>query len=762
MITIDTETCGLHGMPVLLQFAKDDGPVILWNIWKESVVNTLQLIEKICEEEVIFFNGAFDWFMLYKLYTTWSLVLNDIGDVIPEDYIEEIAYLEEKARFFDIVIKPKAACDIMLVARKGKYQSLMERSDIRIKRIPSVLAELVRSELEKRIEFDGIYFARRKDKRATQWQIKETKDPNFHDIVLRFHASSGLKELARHALGVTEPITYGDIEPKWKPVELGYAPFALAIGNKNDWKGAWPQGIRNHITHWTYNSLAREYAKNDVVYTRQLYHYFGDPQPGDIDSELTCAVACARWRGFNIDIDKIKTLRAEVKNKRGNTPTAPRQVKAYITEGMDETVQLALVEGTKAVILESIAGKEDKNWEDCWRLEDGTVHPAAIKAREVLQARRWDKEIELFNKLIRAGRFHASLKVIGALSGRMSGSDKLNPQGIKAKKYIRECFSLADSGFVLSGGDFVSFEIVIAIAVFGDKKLETDLLTVVTCPDCQGKGCKDCKYTGEVKKNLFGLFGESLFGVSYNEIMATKKTTTFYTDSKRGIYSQLYGGTEHTLMDRLGVSLEIAKQGSEDFEKRYPGVKAAKQDIFNRFCSMRQPGGIGSMVEWHTPDDYVESLLGYRRYFTLENKVCKALFDLAQSPPKNWRDIKIKVKRRDRLQTASGAVQSALYGAAFQIQASNMRAALNHRIQSTGAEITKTVQKRIWDLQPSGVHSWAVQVLNIHDEIHTVTRIKHIDNIEQVVNKTVDSFKDRVPLLAIDWVREENSWADKC
>ena len=47
---------------------------------------------------------------------------------------------------------------------------------------------------------------------------------------------------------------------------------------------------------------------------------------------------------------------------------------------------------------------------------------------------------------------------------------------------------------------------------------------------------------------------------------------------------------------------------------------------------MRQPGGIGSKVEWHEPADFVESMLGFRRYFTLENRICKTLFDLADDP----------------------------------------------------------------------------------------------------------------------------------
>ena len=75
---------------------------------------------------------------------------------------------------------------------------------------------------------------------------------------------------------------------------------------------------------------------------------------------------------------------------------------------------------------------------------------------------------------------------------------------------------------------------------------------------------------------------------------------------------------------------------------------------------MKQPAGIGSQVIWDDPAEYVESFLGFRRYFTLENKICRALFDLARHPPKGWRNHQVKVVRSNRYQTAGGAVASAL------------------------------------------------------------------------------------------------------
>jgi len=738
---------------VLLQYAEDDGPVTLYDIWKEPISKTLELLEWISNQDVCMFNAAFDHFHISKIYTMFSMFPD--YDAIPEDHIEEFAIIEERARFSPLCIKPKACIDVMLHARKGPYQSLMQRHAIKVKRIPTRLCEAVRSELESRIELDGIYFAKRKDPTATQWQIRDIItsegdiDINFKNIILKFNPSGALKDLAQHALGVKDDLIlrFTDVQPDscWNPVEFGYAPFALAVGTPEDWKGAWPAVLRHHISHWANNSLARKYAGNDVIYTRGLWKYFECPEPGDDDSELACMVAASRWRGFAIDVEKFKQRKAEALIKVGKVPVAPKVAKAYLSEVMDETEQVILNDGTGAIILESIAGKPDEHgqWDFTkgWLVDDNP-HPAAYRAREILESRRASKEVELYNKLLKAGRFHTSFKVIGTLSSRMSGADKLNPQGIKASKDVRSCFPLADfaDGFVLCGGDFVSFEVVLAEAVYNDTKLREDLLA---------------------GKSIHGLFAEQLFGIDYKTIMETKSTSSHYTDGKRGIFSQLYGGNENTMVERLGVDIETATKASESFMDRYPGVRTARESIANKFCSMRQPGGIGSAVEWHEPADFMESLLGFKRYFTLENKICRALFELANNPPKSWKGVRVKVMRRDRLQTASGACQSALFAAAFNIQASNMRQASNHEIQSTGAQITKRMQRKIWDLQPAGVHPWHVQTLNIHDEVHVCTRPEYLDEIAKVVEKTVDSFKERVPLIEIDWNREEKSWADK-
>lgn len=767
MIFFDTETCGFHGPVVLLQWAEDDGPVSLHSVWTNKVRETMELIEEITYHEggVCGFNLAFDWFHLCQLYTTLRLLPSGERPD-PEAY----ALKEPEARFGPC-LKPQGAFDIMLHARKGPYQSTMDRKDIKIKRVPTALAWALRDELDARIPLKDIYFARKKDV-SKRWDIEDiiddfgNTDPDFKNIILRFAPSSALKALAQDALGIdTEMIKFfADVEPPREsmPEELGYAPFALAIGQPGAWNGAWPDhgklGI--HITHWAYNEIARKYATDDVRYLQQLYDYFERPPINDDDSILSCVVGAVRWRGFKIDVEKMKALREDamqrsVALKDKFNFNSPKVCKTYLMQAMDSTERLTLNTGTKSIVLEGIAKWKESavcekcNGAGCNDCEDGLVptanlHPAAVRAKEILAARRGQKEIELYDKLIQAGRFHASFNVIGTFTSRMSGSDGLNPQGIKRGEEVRSCFTLADDELILCGGDFDGFEVCLADAVYGDPELRKDLQT---------------------GKKIHALFGMQLFpGHTYEEIVATKDLkddANLYTRAKNGVFAMLYGGESFTLQNRVGISAEAADEGYQRWIAKYKVWGEERKKYFDAFCSMRQPGGIGTVVEWHEPQDYIESMFGFRRYFTLENKICKTLFELANEPPKSWNEIKIKVVRREREQTATGAVRSALFASAFALQAANMRAAANHVIQSSGAQKTKELQVRIWTLQPAGINHWRVQPLNIHDEVMAPTHPSCIEEEKEIVKQFLDETRPFVPLIAMKWKTHLTTWADK-
>ena len=754
---LDTETVGFHGLIVLIQYAINEGEIVLYNVWKEPIWKTLELLESFCEYNVVGFNLAFDWFHVVKLYTTLSLCPD--YDWIPQEHIDEIAVYEERARAEGLCIKPKSACDLMLWSRKGPYQSLMERHPVRVRRIPKRIASLVQGELEERIKIPAIYTDRRADKLAPTWQIVDNKnkdtgeiDTEFVDIKLSFAPDGRLKALAKHVLGAKDAVMFEAAEPdtKWRPNEEGYAPFALALGKPGKWNWTWPETIHAHISHWAFNRIGIKYATDDIVYTRGLYNHFKETvtefHSNDDDSVLACQVAAVRWRGFAFDINRVKEQRAKAEAKLKNIPIDKKACIRWFAEVTEPDRMIVFkVDGTGDVVLEKVGGKQDEEtgtWSEYWTNEDGSEHPVVQRVRMVRDARKAKKEIELYDKILLAGRFHASFIVIGTLSSRMSGTDGLNPQGIISSTQVRNCFTLADDGYVLSGGDYDAFEVCISEAVYDDAKLREDILS---------------------GKKIHALFAEGLFpDQTYDSIMESKgsKVKDFYTEGKRGVFAMNYGGNENTLMKKLGVSEEVATQAFVDFGKRYPGVAKARQRIIDMFCSMRQPGGIGTRVEWHEPAEKIESLLGFARYFTLENRICKSLFTLSNKVPESWKYVRVKVVRRDREQTASGASQSALYAAAFGLQGANMRAAANHVIQSTGATITKRTQRRIWDIQPSGVHRWLVAPLNVHDEVMVVHDPELREQIAANVEETVQSYKELIPLIQMDWARDLACWKD--
>ena len=821
-------------MPVLLQYAFDQGEVQLWELWKKPVHQTMSLIESIAGCTVVGFNLAFDWFHLNKFYTVLRLC---DPTWIPEDHIEEIALLESDARD-EWVVKPVGALDLLLHSRRGPYQSLMARSDIRIRRVPTVLAQPLADELEKNVQIDGIYFARSANPDAPRWTVDDRNDrngeydPTLKDVTLRFKAAGGLKYLAEHALGMKPKAMFKDIEldyKLWAPYELGYAPFAMAVSSperhwlrydhlpepKKTSDYAWPKVIWKHIDHWHAHEKAREYATDDVTYTRMLDEHFGYPEPNDDDSTLACMVGIVRWRGYQIDIAGIKELKQAADETIASSPiniNAPRQVRSYLLSTMDDIESIVLtIDSTSKKSLKKIAeeirdkfkieadevcrkcdghGKlGDAKCSRCngtGKLFAGQLHPTAAAAEKILAVRTAMKERELYVKLLTAGRFHASFKVIGTLSSRMSGADGLNPQGIKKTKTVRSKFPLTWDGYVLCGGDFDSFEVTLADADYQDPMLRKALTTKVPChacnatgkntdcKSCKGKGCDKChdKPTHECEecdgcrvttKKIHALFAMEMYpGKTYEEIIASDGTENdMYTKGKIGVFTETYGGNWSTLMKNLNVPEDVAKRADEGWIKTYPGIGRARKLIEDQFCSMRQPKGVGTQVYWNEPAEYVETFLGFKRWFTLENTIVKAIFGLATRPPAWWRKIDVPVVRFDRTQKAWGAVASALFAAAFGLQSANMRAAANHRIQSPGGEITKRVQRRIWDHQPSGPGPLLVAPMNIHDEIQCPTHPTLVDEVGETIKETVNSYRDRVPLIGMTWFKNLASWADK-
>lgn len=796
-IYLDVETVGFHGPIVLVQYAIEDGPIQMHTVWNTPVIETLALLRQLCAFTVVGFNLTFDWFHVCQMYTTLVEYVNTGGDPYEPPDVEHYAASEPAARDRNC-LKPYSAIDVFLWARKTKYQTLMERKMILLRRVPNEAVPTICKALNDRLPFAPIYFERRKRKGLPVWQAKPSEKEGFSDVYVSFRPSSRLKSLAKDALALKDdPLNIDDLGlPDYaQPIELGYAPFALAVTKltswtgKNEkmffgkWKGSWPAVIKYHISHWTYNELARKYAADDIEYTRGLYKYFGEPEHGDDDSVLACAVGAMRWRGFRVDLDRIQSIKEDAINIAGQIPTDAGACTRWLAAGLaiddpSGILELTLPDSTKKTALVELIKWDEATAAHYQKINDAKLDPvarrkaldelpwgyeASRRAALILEARHAGKRIELCNKLLIAERFHVSNKIIGTLSSRMSGADKLNAQAINKVKYIREAFPLAWPGQELEGGDFDSFEIVIAVAYYNDPKLEAAIQETIECVFCDGKGCKECKGTGKEKKKIHAIFGSFLFKPkTYKEIrMSSGQVPDLYTISKSGVFTWLYAGTERSFEDRLGISAEIAAEGIADFEQHFSVVGAKRRALMDAFSAYEQPDGPGTKVLRKVAETEISTLLGFKRYFTLEIEAINGLADLMESLPRALRDNDIFVSRYDTEQHLSGAVQSCLLGAMRTVQGQVQRAAINLPIQGTGGQATKYLQRRLWDIQQPGYKPWVVMPVNFHDEIMCPTDPLFASVVQQTVSDTIEEMRTIIPLLAMAWHGNLSSWAAK-
>jgi len=749
----DTESIGFYSPTVLIQYAIDDGDPIIHNIFEEPVWKTLALIEDMCANNVIGFNLAHDWFHLSRTYGVLKELPKDKPPTILDIFdVENDAVCHDK-----YCLKPRGALDLMLYGRTHEFQATMNQKDIVIRRVPRILAKSLIAELEDKVEIPKLYFAKRDGNQL--WKIKEIHqgtskevtpeemadliehnvklDPDFVNLRLSFYPSTGLKPIVKFLLNRDVDLIEDMLQFK-KPTEYSWFPSS----------GEWFDVAEQHIFGWTHDRRRQQYARDDVIYTRDVFKYFGSPYEaiGEYNSMLACMVGAIHWKGYEIDPKEAARQLAEqvgiVKrcSKEINF-NSPKRVVEYLKEKANP-IEEALIQNSKLTTLQN--------------LEKNGSPEVARRASLVLEGRHADKKVNLLTKILKAGRLYVTFKVTGTKSNRMSGGSmeetrgsktgSINPQGI-GEGDIRKCFTFAPEGMVLDSGDFDGYEVAIFAAVSKDPNLTKVLLS---------------------GKSMHAIWGSYLYKMDYDKVIATAKIPDtepegYYKRAKKSFFAKLYDAQIVKLSQVLQLTEEETYEGIKYFEEEFTGVAEAREEVYEDFSAMSQPGGLGTAIIWREPKEYIESFLGFRRYFTLEFKIIRALYDLAQNPTAEMKQVGhlIKVKRRDRIQTGSGALQSAVYSAAFNLQSAIIRAAMNHKIQSPGGEMTKLLQARVWDIQPVGISPWLIMPFNVHDEIQSPVHPSKQAQLKQIILDFIKEYKKYVPLLEMDWKQNLKSWGDK-
>lgn len=762
---IDSETVGLYGPMAILQYAFDEEDPTLYNPWLEPAGKTIDLLQYFCECRVVAHNLTFDWQKIQSFHNaTYKLCRERGTGVRPIDHIDEmVEYFYTERQSF--CLKPPAAVCTLLLCQKELGGTGLAAKEVRIRQVPRVCAEALTELLNNYTDLPSIVFAKRKD--GGGWHVGESdKGEQWADVMLKFAPSNGLKEVARHVLGVEDTQKIGaEVLPPAMPAEVGYCPFAYIIrecGLEFD-KPLWPELLEAHIEFWNSNEDAVRYALDDIHLLRRLDKHLGKRET-DFDGELAVQVASCRQAGFTIDTDKLDEAVEEsqrIVDTAEINVDAHKQVRQWIAAALDPMEQHIVSEGCNKATLKKIVRNfvaEEREECDCEAgcprcdgnrvIEPGPM-PVARRAQHVLDVRKHKKRLQLYTKLAVAQGAFPSFRVIGTKSGRMSGADGLNYHGIDGSKEIREIFSLAGDGEIVCGGDMNSQELAIAAAVMLDENLARDI---------------------ETGRSLHGEFAATIMGVPYEQIMAKKEDKgspegQAYAKAKVCVYAMLYGAAAFNVSITLGCSVAEADEKIEAFFDKYPYMKNTRKAVKQSLQCLRSVES-GRIQVGEPERDYIDSCFGFRRSFEIEMSVMRSIVEamnhvkslFTDGPLAQWSDVKV-IRREDKgSQTYQGCILSALFGAAFSLQGKIQRAALNHLIQSAGRTCTLRVQKRIWDIQPPGIHGFRVKLMSVHDEVITVSRPEYAKPIEQAVALEMKDLCKTVPLLSLDWATDVGSW----
>lgn len=753
-IRFDTESIMYLGPTMMIQWATQANPndIHLHDVFDVPVKDTISLIGRMAESTLVGFNLSHD---AYHLCRTLNCLMYLNPNKPPDPYEYREAELQDYSK--ELCFKPFEAVDLMIVGRRDKFQGMMRQKPVQIDRVARVTAEAMIKYLKEGMIIPDQYFAKNieKDKEANAWKMFElhldTKefitpqqkkaitdgksdiviDPDFVSLRLDFNPSANLKSVAKYHLGFTDTEEFeqrGDNyeEKSWWPCS-------------GDWIGVYNQ----HKFLWENDPKKRDYARRDVVYTTALDVDFGCPK-GDGDSMLATMVGNTHWCGYAVDLveanEQYDVAKVVVdKAKERINYNSPMAVKEFLHEVCEPVERLAIRDTTKETIKACLSADNPKLIE---------------RAQLIIDARDKEMELRILERLVKARRLYVTFNVSGTRTNRMAGGDainktkgSINPQGIKKGK-LRKVFTFADksNGEILSNGDFKGFEVAIYDAVYQDPKLHEQLLS---------------------GKKIHAIWGSYVYGMSYEEILKTEhiKATEpdgFYSRSKNSFFAGLYGAQPEKIAEITWLDEEEAEEALNKFLDDYPTIQKAQKQVEEDFTCMVQPGGIGTMIKWKDPKKFIKSFLGFTRSFEFEYMIVECLFNLS-GDLRGQDDLKGEgyVIRKDRPQTIAGANMSAIFSACFSIISKVIKIAGNFKIQSPGGEITKALQVKLTEFQPQGIHTWKIKLFNVHDELETAHVEEIKDEIEQSVREFVEEYKKHVPLLAIDWKKDVESWYEK-
>lgn len=703
MLFLDTETIGKTSPLLSIQWAKDGDKPQMVEVWKQPVEQTLKLIEDINSQVVCAWNLDFDWFQLVKWYNIFRYHREINGNGIP-DPVDVCIIDQDPPR--DWCLKPVGAFDLMIYAQKGPTQYLMRRGKpIVLRKVPDLVAYDILAYIQ---EYE---FPQLPGVKLHAYIGKVIPKEGFVDILIFIQGSLSLKHVHKSIIGDSPGLKAKDVFTDFREYGTNYRP----------WGGEWGGHVRLYQMRG-FNDTQRWYALNDIKMMQDLAnHWQCQHDPADDDHALVPHHAAVRWKGFSLDIEGLN-LKHRTLMEYNDVPTGPDTVRHWMSQYLDKFEQVVLAASTNKAVLKQIEG-----WDD---------NPAAADAAKRVRAARHAKHVRgAIRKLLSAGSFHPQMKVSGTLTDRSAGGGSersqsksggsINPQGID--EMLRLFFTFAYEGESMSGGDFDAFEPSIGDAVWRDPRLHELLLS---------------------GQKYHAIYGARLFARPYEAI---RDDPVVYKTAKICALADMYGGTEYTISKASGLAKDVVARRRAGWRAEMKQLGAYYRKIESDFRL------VDAAYRWANPKQVFTTILGFKRKFDVEIAVAKMLFDF--DPPKQWDDSNL-VQRVSKRQSLYWAVKSCVASALHAIYGRICRIAGNCGIQSVGAQLTKMLQRRLWDLQPTGIHEWQCRTLNIHDELVAVHQPAMTTKVYSVVQAFIEEMRSIVPLLGMDWRLSLHNWSE--
>lgn len=743
----DCESVGLAGPTKTIQYAVDEGPVQiipLYRGWEDDPITRDKLEEiwnmlSFTDTTFIGFNISFDMFKLYQVrHAHFGLPQNSVKR-LPDPFMCKSLDLQVHA-MRNSPLSPFAF-------RRGS------KSVAVIRRIPVIakdyVSNLVTEQLKK-------YIPKQDEFKITV--SEHTVKDRPHLVSLSFNVSGGLKlktlmiEYGLSTLKLDEvwPLPPKDIEKPWLPYwdDEVYEPYEEAC---------------ERVMHDP-RSKFWAYAQLDIIFTKILEAKLNFPKPDD-KSECCHCVAFTRYWGFEMDKERLAlsekayTRRlGEIENEiQGTNLRSPKQRLELLKP------HFPILANTGKKVLEKL-------------VDIPGVSPEGRRlAYAILDYGPANQRLNQVNKVkdCTTNRFHPDLRVMGTATGRMSGASGLNWQGIgQASLWFDDAKWLdtqeesedtllnetlnseeeaAGEGQLIGirsslktpfGGDFASFEVAIAAAVYQCPNLQAALDGGL---DLHSDTVYRCH---KISRNR---------GYSYANVRNAYKNgdpeiTGWRKAMKAIVFGIFYFMGAQKAADSLGLTLEEAEEVLQLFYDRYPEIQTYRQDVERRFITADTENWTKDSVA--RMESEVIDLLGWKRSWKFEKDVATTLWELGHGRINCGVTGTVIRTIEKGEQQINQSIRSALLGSAIAIQAAVSRQAGNTPVQASGANLCTELMARLWVEQ-------RIPMLCIHDELIMSAHPNfQVEKVQNTIKVWEAERRPLVPSLKFEY-KNLQYWSDK-